>query len=208
MYTLYGDILSGNCYKAYLTMSLLNIEHRWCNINVMSGETSTDEYRQKNPNAKIPLLEVGQGQYLAESNAIVNYLAHESSLIPKERYLLAKVFEWQFFEQYSHEPYIAVARFIRKYLGLPEERVAEYKMKQPGGHRALSIMERQLNQTEFLTSQQITVADISLYAYTHVAEEGGFDLERYPAIKAWLTRIQKQPNYVGMELKAQHSESI
>lgn len=189
-------------------MNLLDIKHQWHNINVMSGETATDEFRHKNPNAKIPLLEINLGQYLAESNAIINYLAQDSYLLPNDRYLQAKVLEWQFFEQYSHEPYIAVARFINKYLGLPKERVAEYKMKQPGGHRALSIMEKQLNQSDYLVGDKLTIADISLYAYTHVADEGGFDLTRYPAIMAWLERVRAQPNYVGMELKAEHSEPV
>jgi glutathione S-transferase len=111
---------------------------------------------------------------------------------------LAKVLQWQFFEQYSHEPYIAVARFIACYLGLPEERRAEYHAKQPGGHRALQVMEQQLQQTEYLVGDQLSIADLSLYAYTHVAPEGGFELTNYPAIRAWLSRVEATPGYCAM----------
>lgn len=139
------------------------------------------------------------GQCLAESNAIINYLATGSSLLPTDSYALAKVQQWQFFEQYSHEPYIAVARFIAKYLGLPESRKDEYLAKQLGGHQALLVMEKQLQTTPFLVGDELTTADISLYAYTHVAGEGGFNLEKYPAIKKWLTRIESYPQYMAMQ---------
>ncbi len=115
-----------------------------------------------------------------------------------DRFDLAKVQQWQFFEQYSHEPYIAVARFIARYPGLPDERRAEYESRQAGGHRALAVMETQLSRTPFLIGDSLTTADIALYGYTHVAHEGGFDLAAYPAIQAWLKRIADQPNYVGM----------
>lgn len=111
----------------------------------------------------------------------------------------AKIQQWQFFEQYSHEPYIAVARFIAKYLGLPDDRRAEFESKQEGGHKALYVMEQQLQQTPYLTGERLSTADISLYGYTHVAGEGGFDLGRYPAITQWINRIQSQPKYVGMD---------
>ena len=204
MLKLYGDIVSGNCYKAYLLLNLLDIEFQWINIDILRGEAASDSFRSKNPNAKIPLLEYADGQFLAESNAILNYLAEGSNYLPNDRLLRAKVLEWQFFEQYSHEPFIAVARFINKYLGLPEERRSEYQMKQAGGHKALSIMEKQLQQTDYLVGNRYTIADISLFAYTHVAHEGGFDLSHYSAINAWLNRIQSHPKHVGMQLKDIH----
>ncbi|MDP1776847.1 MAG: glutathione S-transferase family protein, partial [Moraxellaceae bacterium] len=147
---------------------------------------------------KIPLLELEDGRCLSESNAILNYLATGSELIPLDGFKLAKVQQWQFFEQYSHEPYIAVARFIAKYLGLPESRRAEYEAKQLGGHKALAVMEKQLSTSPYLVGDALTTADISLYGYTHVADEGGFDLSRYPFVLAWIDRIQKNKNYIGM----------
>jgi glutathione S-transferase len=152
-----------------------------------------------NPNGKIPVLVLDDGRVLWESNAIVNFLAEESRLLPKGGYLFAQVLQWQFFEQYSHEPYIAVARFIAKYLGLPEDRREEFESKQPGGRRALGVMESRLATRPYLIADCLTVADISLYAYTHVAHEGGFDLGPFPGIRAWLQRIAAEPKYVGMK---------
>lgn len=195
---IYGDIQSGNCYKIKLLCSLLQIEHQWLHLDILAGDTQQTEFLTKSPNGKIPLLELPDGRCLSESNAIVNFLAAGSSLLPCDAYDLAKVQQWQFFEQYSHEPYIAVARFIAKYLGLPDDRRAEYNAKQQGGNKALTVMEEQLSQTPYLIGEQLTTADVTLYAYTHVAEEGGFDLTQYPAIKAWLTRIENTPNYLPM----------
>lgn len=135
---------------------------------------------------------------MAESNAILNYLAAGSKLLPSDSFQLAKVQQWQFFEQYSHEPYIAVARFIAKYLGLPKERKAEYEAKQSGGHKALAVIEMQLSTSPYLAGDSLSTADISLYGYTHVAHEGGFDISEYPSVLAWINRIQKEPNYIGM----------
>jgi len=196
---IYGDVQSGNCYKIKLLVSLLDIRHDWIHIDVIKGGTHTTEFLAKNPNGKIPVLELDNGSCLAESNAILNYLAVGSVLLPEDRFERARVLQWQFFEQYSHEPYIAVARYIAKYLGLPEERKAEYAAKQQGGHKALAVMEQQLANTPYLVGQCLTIADISLYGYTHVAHEGGFDLSGYPAIKAWIKCIAAQPGYVGME---------
>lgn len=195
----YGDMLSGNCYKIKLAMSLLDIAHEWVHVDILAGETCTAEFLSMNPNGKIPVLELPNGHYLAESNAILNFLASGTELLPEDPFARAKVLQWQFFEQYSHEPYIAVARFIAKYLGLPNHRKAEYESKQLGGQKALSVMENQLAKTSFLVGKSLTVADISLYGYTHVAHEGGFDLSKYPAIQAWLSRISSHPNYVGMK---------
>jgi glutathione S-transferase len=195
---LFGDIQSGNCYKIKLLTSILDIDHEWIHVDILANETTTAEFLVKNPNGKIPVLELRDGRYLSESNAILNYLARGSDLLPGDPFEYAKVLQWQFFEQYSHEPYIAVARFINKYLGLPQDRKAEYESKQTGGNKALSVMEAQLEKTPFLVGQTISIADISLYGYTHVADEGGFELSTYPSIQKWLNRIESHPNYVGM----------
>ena len=195
----YGDTQSGNCYKVKLVMSLLDITHEWIHIDILAGETQTAEFLSINLNGKIPVLELPKGRYLTESNAILNFLASGTKLLPEDPFAQAKVLQWQFFEQYSHEPYIAVARFIAKYLGLPVDRKADYESKQLGGHKALAIMENQLTRSSYLVGESLTIADISLYAYTHVAHEGGFDLSKYPAIQAWLSRISSHPNYVGMK---------
>jgi glutathione S-transferase len=196
---IYGDIQSGNCYKVKLLCALLDIEHQLIHVDILAGETGTPEFLAKNPNGKIPLLELVDGRCLSESNAILNFLASESALLPKDNFQLAKVHQWQFFEQYSHEPFVAVARFIAKYLGLPESRRADYESKQEGGNKALSVMETQLIKTPYLVGDKLTTADIALYGYTHVAHEGGFDLSKYPAIQSWLGRIASNPKYVGME---------
>lgn len=195
----YGDTRSGNCYKITLTCALLDIRHEWVAVDILAGETRSEDFLRRNPAGKIPLLELDDGRVLSESNAIINYLASGSELLPDEPFELAKVQQWQFFEQYSHEPYIAVARFIALYLGLPEERRAEYESRQEGGHRALALMELTLGDRPYLAGDHLTTADISLYAYTHVAHEGGFDLAGYPAVQAWLRRIAQRPGYVGME---------
>lgn len=195
---IYGDIYSGNCYKLKLLCSLLSMQHQWIAVDILKGETQTPEYLKMNPSGKIPLLVTDEGEYLAESNAILFYLARDSRFLPQDDLQQARVLQWQFFEQYSHEPYIAVARFIARYLGLPEDRKAEYESKQAGGYRALDVMEHRLNKGQFLVGNQCTIADISLYAYTHVADEGGFDLCRYPAILVWLKRIQSLDGYIDM----------
>lgn len=195
---IYGDVQSGNCYKIKLLCSLLDIQHDWIHVDILAGGTSKAEFLQKNPNGKIPLLELEDGRYLSESNAILNFLAAGSELLPSDSFRLAKVQQWQFFEQYSHEPYIAVARFIARYLGLPPERKAEYEAKQSGGRMALAVMEKQLSTSLYLAGDSMTTADISLYGYTHVAHEGGFDLNEYPSVLAWIERMQKHPKYIGM----------
>ncbi|WP_079254105.1 glutathione S-transferase family protein [Endozoicomonas arenosclerae] len=159
---LYGDIQSGNCYKIKLLTALLDLNHEWVHVDILNHETQTQAFLAKNPNGKIPLLELDDGRCLWESNAILNYLAKDSALLPSDPFALAKVQQWQFFEQYSHEPFIAVARFINKYLGLPENRRADYESKQEGGLKALKVMEQQLQQTPFLIGEQLTTADIDL----------------------------------------------
>ena len=198
MFTVYGDMLSGNCYKVKLILQFLSLPHRWQHVDILAGETHTDEFLALNPNARIPVLISDDDFILWESNAILNYLAEGSTFLPSKPSDRARVLQWQFFEQYSHEPYIAVARYINKYLGLPAERRAEYESKQPGGYQALEVMEQTLARQDFFVDKQPTIADISLYAYTHVAHEGGFDLSKFPAIAAWFKRIEALEGYVSM----------
>ncbi|NRA61138.1 MAG: glutathione S-transferase family protein [Psychrobium sp.] len=195
---IYGDIQSGNCYKVKLLCSILRIKHEWIHVDILAGDTTATDFLAKNPNGKIPLLELADGRCLGESNAILNYLAAGSELLPSDSFELAKVQQWQFFEQYSHEPFIAVARFIAKYLGLPASRRADYESKQQGGNKALSVMEEQLAKTPYLTGEKLTTADITLYGYTHVAHEGGFELSEYPAVQAWVDSIAAHPQYISM----------
>lgn len=198
MLKVYGDYRSGNCYKVKLMLHLLGREYQWLPIDLLKGETQTAEFLAKNPNGKVPVLELEDGTFLWESNAILNFLADGSEFIPAEPRLRTQMLQWQFFEQYSHEPYVAVARFIQHYQGMPEARREEYEVCQVRGHKAFRVMEQQLERTPYLVGEQFTLADIALYAYTHVAHEGGFDLSGYPAINAWLARVASQPRYVGM----------
>lgn len=196
---IYGDMISGNCYKVKLVAALLEIPHEWIHVDIMAGGARTTEFLKINPNGKVPTLSLDDGRCLSESNAIINYLAFDSSLYPEDKFHKAEVLQWQFFEQYSHEPYIAVARFISKFQGLPEDRREEYYSKREGGHYALRLMDDHLSKMPYFVGESLTVADISLYAYTHVSHEGGFSLDNYQCIQAWLNRVSNHPKYVGME---------
>ncbi|VUD59291.1 Disulfide-bond oxidoreductase YfcG [Thalassocella blandensis] len=195
---IYGDKISGNCYKIQLVCHLLKLDYEWVDVDVVSGGARTPDFVAKNPNAKVPLLALDDGRFLSESNAIINFLAVDSALLPKDVFTLAKVQQWQFFEQYSHEPFIAVARFINKFQGMPESRRDEYLSKHEGGYKALQVMEDQLQQTRYLVGEAFTVADVALYAYTHVAHEGGFSLANYPQIQRWIKDIESLDNFVAM----------
>ncbi len=198
MFKVYGDYRSGNCYKVKLMLHLLGKAYEWVPMDILKGETQSEAFLAKNPNGKIPVLELEDGTCLWESNAILNFLAEGSEFLPTEPRLRTQVLQWQFFEQYSHEPYVAVARFIQLYQGLPEARREEYQVCQARGYKALRVMEQQLERTPYLVGEQYSIADIALYAYTHVADEGGFDLGPYPAIRAWLARVASHPRHVGM----------
>ena len=198
MLKVYGDYRSGNCYKIKLMLHLLDQPYEWIAVDILKGETQSEAFLAKNPNGKIPVLELEDGTCLWESNAILNFLADGSSFLPTEPRLRTQVLQWQFFEQYSHEPYVAVARFIQLYQGLPEARRSEYEECHARGYKALKVMEKQLQRTPYLVGDSFSIADIALYAYTHVADEGGFDLTPYPAIRTWLERVASHPRYVGM----------
>ncbi len=196
---LYGDSISGNCYKLQLACAQLAVDYRWHEVDIMAGESRTSEFLAMNPNGKVPLMALPGGRYLSESNAILSYLADGSSLAGEHRFERANVMRWMFFEQYSHEPYIATSRFIIQYLGRPDEREGDLESRQGGGYQALDVMEQELSGNDFMANDSYSIADIALYAYTHVADEGGFDLADYPAIRAWLQRVEAQPGYVEMK---------
>ena len=196
---IYGDVYSGNCYKIKLLCALLSLEHEWIAVDIMRGETRSEAFLAMNPNGQIPVCVTDDDAVITQSNAILYHLGRDSKFWPDDLTAQTRVLEWQFFEQYSHEPGVAVARFIKRYQGMPSEREAEYQDKLKLGYRALDVMEARLQESAFLAGEQCSLADISLYAYTHVADEGGFDLSRYPAIGAWLERIRDLPGYVGMD---------
>jgi len=198
MITVYGDIYSGNCYKVKLVLARLRLEHEWIHVDILKQETRTEQFLALNPNGRIPVL-VSDGRVLWESNAIINYLAEGSALLPADPFARAQVLQWQFFEQYSHEPFIATSRYIVRYLNSPPARAAELEAKRAGGIAALNIMERHLSAHDFFVGDSETIADVSLYAYTHVAPEGGFALDDYVHIQAWLQRIAADPNHVRMD---------
>ncbi|MCU9948747.1 glutathione S-transferase family protein [Pseudomonas sp. PDM13] len=198
MYKVHGDYISGNCYKVKLILTLLGKPYQWVPVDILKGETQSEAFLALNPNGKIPVLELEDGTTLWESNAILNFLADGSDLLPSEPRLRTQVLQWQFFEQYSHEPYVAVARFIKLYQGMPAEREEEYRTCLARGYKALKVMEQQLSRTPYLVGEQYSIADIALYAYTHVAEEGGFDLSRFPAVLAWMDRVASHPKHVSM----------
>ncbi|MEZ9539381.1 glutathione S-transferase family protein [Shewanella sp. 10N.286.51.B8] len=196
--TVYGDKKSGNCYKIKLTLALLNIDYQWQDVDIMAGGSQTKAFLAKNPNGKLPVIELDDGRVLAESNAIIGYLAAGSRLIPDDKFNNALMYQWLFFEQYSHEPCIAVARFIKLYQGMPVERQAEFDNLQIQGGKVLKLIDNQLAGQAFMLGELFSLADIALYAYTHVAHEGGFDLSVYPNFQQWLANVESQAGFVSM----------
>ena len=196
MLTLYDNMDSGNAYKVRLELAHLEIPFERVELDTDNGETRTAEYLGKNPNGKVPALEVGGGEVLCESDAILFYLADGTPLLPDDKLARARVLQWMFFEQYSHEPYIAVSRHVLKHLEPNEERRALVESKRDPGYRALGVMEGHLVDRDYFVSGRFTIADIALYAYTHVADEGGFDLSKFPAIGAWLDRVAGEPGHI------------
>jgi len=200
MHTLYSMQFSGNCYKVRLLMHELGIPFRIVDFEKGSGQTTSAEFRALNPNAQVPLLVLPDGRPLAESGAMLMHLAEGSDLIPADRYERALCWQWMFFEQYSHEPVIAVARNWLSYIPGGREtmahRIEEWRVK---GNRVLAVMEGRLREAPFFAGDAFSIADIALYAYTHVADEGGFDLTRYLNITAWMARVRAQPGHVAID---------
>ncbi|QWT20712.1 glutathione S-transferase family protein [Bacillus sp. NP157] len=196
--TVYGLRSSGNCYKLQLLLDLLGKPYRWIDTDSSKGATRTPEFLALNPNGKVPLLVLEDGRRLAESNAILCYLAEGTAFLPADAWDRARTLQWLFFEQYSHEPYIAVARFVRRWLPEDHERQAEIpRLHERGGH-ALDVMEDHLGTESFFSGGTFGVADIALFAYTHCAADGGFDLSRWPRVGAWLERVRAQPRFSPM----------
>jgi glutathione S-transferase len=198
MMTVYGMSFSGNCYKIKLLLEQLQQPHQWVELDVRTGVTRQADFLRKNPNGRVPTLEYEPGQYLAESNAILVYLSEGSRYWPTTRLQRAQALQWMFFEQYSHEPYIAVARFICTMLPVDHERRGELSMLHQRGYQALDVMEQHLQKQEFLVGDAYSIADIALFAYTRVAGDGGFDLQRYAAIGAWLARVERQDGFISL----------
>jgi glutathione S-transferase len=199
MTTVYGYSVSGNCHKVRLLLEQLGQDYRWIEIDSSRGETRTPQYLAKNPNGKVPVLELEDGSVLVESNAILCYLAEGTSFLPQDRWQKAQALGWMFFEQYSHEPYVAVARMWTAVHpdGAPSE--AALAERRRGGDVALDAMESHLTGRSFLVGDRISLADVALYAYTHVAEEGGFDLTSRPALTAWLARVAATPGHIPID---------
>ncbi len=198
MLRVYGMSVSGNCHKVRMALEALSRPYAWTEIDPDRGDTRTPQFLAMNANGKAPVLEIEPGTYLPESNAILWYLADGTPLLPAGALPRARVLQWLFFEQYSHEPYIAVARYLRKLHPDPAAQRALADSKMDGGYRALGVMEGHLARAAFFVGDQYSIADLALYAYTHVAGDGGFDLQRFPAVRAWLSRVQTQPGYVAM----------
>jgi len=192
---LYNSQVSGNCYKVRLLFAHLGIGYERQELDVVDRSNRPDVLGGRNPALRVPTLVLDDGRSISESNAIINYFAEGTPYLPEDRFERAQVLQWQFFEQYDHEPNIAVARFLVEVSPeAPDE--AFLAEKHRGGYRALDAMERHLDDHEFLVGERYTIADISLYAYTHVAHEAEFDLSGYPAINAWLDRVAAQPGHV------------
>jgi glutathione S-transferase len=198
MFTAYGMSDSGNCYKVKLALEQLGTPYKWVEVSTTKGETKTAAFLKVNPNGQVPALQLEDGSFLAESNAILAYLADGSALVPGDRLGRARMLQWMFFEQYSHEPCVAVARAIVRYQPPDSPRRAELPRLMERGHKALGVMEQHLGREPFFAAGRYTIADIALYAYTHCAGDGGFDLGRYPAVSAWLARVKSQPRHVPL----------
>lgn len=198
MLRLYDFLPSGNGYKVRLLLKQLGIPFETVEVNILNGETRTPEFLSKNPNGRIPVLEIEPGKFLSESNAILFYLSENSPFLPSNSWERAQVLQWLFFEQYSHEPYIATSRFWISLLNQADEYRDALNQKREPGYAALTLMEKHLTHHRFFVGERYTIADIGLFAYTHVADEGGFDLTRFSAILEWLERVKAQPRYISI----------
>ncbi len=197
MLTLYDDPISGNGYKARLILRLTGHDFRVVELDILKGETRTPEFLAINPNGKIPALVFDDGRTLSESNAILFHFAEGTDYLPTDPYARAQVMQWLFWEQYNHEPNIATSRFLLQHRALTDEVKATLEAKKAPGEAALALMEKRLSAGDFLVGG-FSIADIALFAYTHVAEEGGFNLEPYPSIRRWIERVRKVPGFLAM----------
>ena len=198
MLRLYDNHLSGNGYKPRLLLAHLGAIYERIEVDIMKGETRTPGFLARNPNGRIPVLELDDGTHIAESNAILFYLAEGSSFLPSDRLTRALILQWMFFEQYSHEPFIAVARHWIQNSEMTGAQRAQLPAKHEGGRAALSVMENHLRASPWFAGGRMSIADIALYAYTHVAGEANFNLADYPAVESWLSRIAAHAKHVPM----------
>ncbi len=195
---LYDHRPSGNAYKVRLLLAQLARPYERVELDIERGETRTPEFLRINPNGRIPVLELDDGTHLCESNAILFYLAQGTAFLPEDPRRVAEALQWMFFEQYSHEPYVAVVRHWVD-TGVAQKKAQEVAERRALGYDALGVMEQALREREFLVVGRYTIADIALYAYTHVAHEGGFDLGPYPSLRAWLERTRGQPGHIRID---------
>lgn len=198
MYKLYDFLPSGNCYKIRLLLNQLGIEYERVNVNILNKESRTPEFLKINPNGRTPVL-YHDGKCIAESNAILWYLAANTSFLPEDNYEQALVLQWMFFEQFSHEPNIATPRYWISILKAEDDYKEQLAVKMKAGYAALDVMEQHLANNSYFVGSQYSIADIALYAYTHVAEEGNFDLSGYGRIKEWFKGIESQENYINIK---------
>ena len=202
MLTLYDFMGSGNGYKVRLLLAQLGLPYKLVERDILKGETRTPEFLAKNPNGRIPTLQLEDGTHLAESDAILWYLAEGTRFAPADRLARAQTLQWMFFEQYSHEPNIAVVRFWRHFISkLSPLQELDLPGRVEKGYAALGVMEQHLARHQYFVGGRYGLADIALYAYTHVAPEGNFDLDHYPHVSSWLARVASQPGYVSMDHK-------
>lgn len=209
MITVHGFSPSGNCHKLRLLLEQLGERYRWVEVDSSQGQTRTPQFLALNPNGKVPVVEFDDGRTLSESNAILYYLADGSEFLPADLWQRAQALSWMNFEQYSHEPCIAVARFIAGWTELDSPRRAELPRLRERGHQALAVMQRHLRDNPWFTGERYGIADIALFAYTDVAEHGGIGLSAYPAVQAWLARVRATPGFVALpEPDAQAAQRI
>lgn len=198
MFIVHGMASSGNCYKVKLVLEQLHRPYKWVEVDSTAGGTRTADFLAMNPNGKVPTMQLDDGSFLPESNAILWYLAEDTPLMSSDRLGRARTLQWMFFEQYSHEPYVAVARYILRYLPADAPQRSNLPRLHERGDQALGVMEQHLAREPFFVDGRYSIADIALFAYTHCADEGGFSLEPYPAIRAWLDRVRSQPRFVAL----------
>jgi glutathione S-transferase len=196
---LYNSPVSGNCYKVRLLLSHLGVAYELRTVDVVDRSNRPELLGGLNPALRVPTLVLDDGRPLAESGAILWYFGEGTRFVPEDRYERAQVLQWMFFEQYEHEPALAVVRFWLTCSGRPEAFADRIEERQAAGHRALAAMESHLDGRELLVGDSLTIADIALYAYTHVAHEGGFELDRYPAVGAWLQRVAAEPGHIPID---------
>ncbi len=199
-YKVYGMTVSGNCHKVKSILTLLDLPFEWIELDTRKGKTKTEDFLRINPNGKIPVLQISDGTNISESNAILYYLARDTKFFSNDLLEQTRILEWMFFEQYSHEPFIAVNRWLLKFVPgtANAEQIANNHSK---GTKALEVMEAHLQNKDFFVGNRLTIADIALYAYSHVAEDGGFSFENFPFVRKWMHNVKNYPKMISIESK-------